>query len=349
MVDFRTIHPPKIKNPRGVLVMIVLAGLFFAFWRTTGLITDWLWFQEVGYESVFTTSLYAQAKAAAFFGIPYFLFFFLNLFLANRLAPKFQVFESSDTIDVIPQGLGKQPLLLLILIVSLVLGLLAALAGANQWENLLLFFNGVPFGTNDPLFGKDIGFYVFQLPLLNHIFGWFLSLNLFTLIATTVVYVLRKAVFIQPPSIFKLAPAAKRHLLILASLFFFWGVFGSWLSLNEILFTKRGVVFGPGYTDVTTQLWVLKAYMVVSFLCGAAIVAYAFIWKSADPHRGSRNLCGHVRHRARRLSVRCPEIPGHPQRDRPREALPRVEHQVLHAWPTSSTASRSGISPPRRT
>jgi uncharacterized membrane protein (UPF0182 family) len=277
MVDFRTIRPPKVKNPRGLLVVIVLAGLFFAFWQTTGLITDWLWFQEVGYESVFTTSLYAQMKAAAFFGIPYFLFFFLNLFLANRLAPKFQVFDASDTIDVIPQGPEKRPFQLLILIVSLVLGLLAALAGASQWENLLLFLNGVPFGTNDPLFGKDIGFYVFQMPLLNHVFGWFLSLNLFTLIATTVVYVLRKAVFIQPPHIFRLAPAAKKHLLILASLFFFWGVFGSWLSLNDILFIKRGVVFGPGYTDVTTQLWVLKASMVVSFLCGAAIVAYAFI------------------------------------------------------------------------
>jgi uncharacterized protein len=226
MVDFRTIRPPKVKNPRALLALIVLAGLFFAFWRTTGLITDWLWFEEVGYESVFTTSLYAQMKAAAFFGIPYFLFFFLNLFIANRMAPKFQVFETSDTIDVTPE---KQPFQLLILIVSLVLGLLAALAGANQWENLLLFFNGVPFGTNDPLFGKDIGFYVFQLPLLNHIFGWFLSLNLFTMIATAVVYLLRKAVFIQPPNIFRLAPAAKRHLLILASLFFFWGVFGSWL------------------------------------------------------------------------------------------------------------------------
>ena len=283
MADIRTFRPPTVKNPKGLLVIIVLAVLFFGFWRTTGLFSDWLWFQEVGYESVFTVSLFAQMKAAAFFGIPYFLFFFLNLFLANRLAPQFQVHEGSDTIDLNPQALGKLPFQILILVVSLLLGLFAALAGASQWENLLLYFNGVPFGANDPLFGKDIGFYVFQLPLLNHIFGWFVSLNLFTLVATAVVYVIRKAVIIRPPQFFSLAPAAKRHLLILASLFFFWGVFGSWLSLNEILFTKRGVVFGPGYTDVTTQLWVLKALMVVSFLCGAAIVAYAFIGKVLIP------------------------------------------------------------------
>ena len=285
MVDirtFRTFRPPT-RNPKGILIFIILAVLFFGFWQTTSLVADWLWFQEVGYESVFTVSLFAQMKAAALFGIPYFIFFFLNLSLANRLAPQYQVHEGSDTIDLNPPIPGKIPFQLLILVVSLFLGLLAALAGANQWENLLLFFNGVPFGANDPLFGKDIGFYVFQLPLLNHIFGWFLSLNLFTLIATAVVYVLRKAVFIRPPQFFQLAPAAKRHLLILASLFFFWGVFGSWLSLNEILFTKRGVVFGPGYTDVTTQLWVLKTLMVVSFICGAAIVAYAFIGKVLIP------------------------------------------------------------------
>ena len=279
MVDIRTIRPPT-NVPRGFILALVLGVLFVFFWRTAGLITDWFWYREVGYENVFTVSLIAQFKAAALFGIPYFLFFFLNLTLANRLAPPFRVHDGSDTIDVTP---AKKPLQLLILVVSVVLGLFAALAGAGQWESLLLFCNGTPFGVNDPLFGKDIGFYVFQLPFLGHLFGWFVSLNLFTLVATAVVYVIRKAAFIRPPQVFSLAPAARRHLLILLSFFFFWGVFGSWLSLNEVLFTRRGVVFGPGYTDVTTQLWVLKALMAVSFLCGAAIVAYAFVGKALIP------------------------------------------------------------------
>ncbi|HQF75538.1 MAG TPA: UPF0182 family protein, partial [Syntrophales bacterium] len=279
MVDIRTIRPPT-NVPRGFILALVLGVLFVFFWRTAGLITDWFWYREVGYENVFTVSLIAQFKAAALFGIPYFLFFFLNLTLANRLAPPFRVHDGSDTIDVTP---AKKPLQLLILVVSVVLGLFAALAGAGQWESLLLFCNGTPFGVNDPLFGKDIGFYVFQLPFLGHLFGWFVSLNLFTLVATAVVYVIRKAAFIRPPQVFSLAPAARRHLLILLSFFFFWGVFGSWLSLNEVLFTRRGVVFGPGYTDVTTQLWVLKALMAVSFLCGAAIVAYAFVGKALVP------------------------------------------------------------------
>ena len=279
MVDFRTLRPPT-KPPRGFILALVLGGLLLVFWRLTGLITDWFWFQEVGYESVFTVSLVAQLKAAALFGIPYFLFFYLNLIAANHLAPKFQVLGEGDTIDVTP---AKKPFGILILAVSLLLSLFAALAGAGQWENLMLFLNGTPFGVNDPLFGKDIGFYVFQLPLLNHLFGWFVSLNLATLVATAVVYVIRKALFIRPPHLFSLAPAAKRHLLILASLFFFWGVFGSWLSLNEILFTKRGVVFGPGYTDVTTQLWVIRAIMVLTGLCGAAIVAYAFVGRPLLP------------------------------------------------------------------
>jgi hypothetical protein len=65
MADIHTFRPPTVKNPKGLLVIIVLAVLFFGFWRTTGLFSDWLWFQEVGYESVFTVSLFAQMKAAA--------------------------------------------------------------------------------------------------------------------------------------------------------------------------------------------------------------------------------------------------------------------------------------------
>jgi hypothetical protein len=72
------------------------------------------------------------------------------------------------------------------------------------------------------------------------------------------------------------APAARIHLAILIAVLFFVGTGGAWLELNEILFIKRGVVFGPGYADVTTQLWVLKGLMGVTVFCGLTILSLVF-------------------------------------------------------------------------
>ncbi len=164
----------------------------------------------------------------------------------------------------------------LILIGSLLFGLFAAANGSAQWENLLLFLNPSPFGVSDPLFQKDIGFYVFQLPFLLHIYGWLKFVLIVTAAATGFIYLIRRSFLFIPPRIWKIAPAARIHLALLVALFFFWGVFGAWLDLNDLLFTKRGVVFGPGYTDVTTQLWVLKLMMGLYALAGLAAIFFAF-------------------------------------------------------------------------
>jgi len=89
-----------------------------------------------------------------------------------------------------------------------------------------------------------------------------------TSVAVGLLYFIRRAFLFMPPRTWQVAPQARAHLAVLAALLFFTGVFGSWLSLNELLFVKRGVVFGPGYTDVTTQLWVIKGVMALSF-CAA--------------------------------------------------------------------------------
>ncbi len=164
----------------------------------------------------------------------------------------------------------------LILMGSLLIGLFAAANGSAQWENLLLFLNPTPFGVSDPLFQKDIGFYVFQFPFLLHIYGWLKFVIVLTAAATGFIYLIRRSFLFIPPRIWKITPAARIHLALLVALFFFWGIFGTWLDLNDLLFTKRGVVFGPGYTDVTTQIWVLQLMMGLYGLAGLAALFFAF-------------------------------------------------------------------------
>ena len=246
------------------------------FGQAVELITDWLWFAEVGYENVFTITLVAQLKMALVFGLAFFVIFFGNLFAALRLTSGIHVVDPTGWIQISKLEIATRPLQLLILIGSLLFSLFAALGGANQWENFLLFLNVSSFGVSDPLFQRDIGFYVFRMPFLNHLYSWLMTTLIFATVGTAFLYFIRRAFHIVPPRTLRAAPAARRHLSILLALIFFAAIFGLWLSLNEILFVKRGVVFGPGYTDVTTQLWVLQGLMGLALLCGVAFLGFAF-------------------------------------------------------------------------
>lgn len=273
-------HPGSPLRPALGGIIFIAALIFISlFWRSVELITDWYWFQEVGFEKVFTITFFAQLKVALLFGLAFFLIFFLNLFLADRLSAKEYWIDEDDLIHLPPWEPRRQPLFLLILLSSLLFSLFAMLRGAGQWENYLRYLQATPFGLTDPLFNRDIGFYVFQFPLLKYIYGWLMTVLIITTIATALVYFFRRSWQFTPPRLGRITKPARWHLAILVASIFFLGTWGVWLELNELLFTKRGVVFGPGYTDVTTQIWVLKFLMGVTIFCGLSILS--LIWRSA--------------------------------------------------------------------
>jgi uncharacterized membrane protein (UPF0182 family) len=266
----------NLNNMKGLILFALVIALLAVSSQTVFFIADWLWFGEVGYQSVLFTTILTKLKTAATFGSGFFIILFTNLFIAIRLSSRIFVIEREDTIRIPSLDINNRTLQIGALTVSLLLSLFVSFNGATQWESALLFFNAVPFGINDPLFQKDVGFYIFQLPFLKYIYSWFKLSVLFSIIAAGLVYFIRRGVLFIPPRTWQIAPVARMHLLILAAVLFFWGAFGIWLELREILFIKRGVVFGPGYTDVTTQLWVLKAMMAISVLCGASVLYYIF-------------------------------------------------------------------------
>ncbi len=274
MADFKLPHL-RLQNLKGLILFIVVIAILTVSLQCIMLITDWLWFQEVGYQSVFYITLLAKLKMAALFGIVFFVIFSTNLFLAIRFSSRLFVIND-DAIRVSPEGEHNKSLQILIVTSSLVFSFFAASSGTFQWENFLLFTNASSFGISDPLFHKDIGFYIFQLPFLKHVYGWVFFTIIVSIAATGVIYFIRHAFSFIPPRTWRVSPQARIHISVLVAFLFFWGTFGLWLELNEILFAKRGVVFGPGYTEVTTQLWVIKSLMVVTILCGLSILYFAF-------------------------------------------------------------------------
>jgi hypothetical protein len=260
----------------GILLFFGAIALLSLFWRGIEMLTDWWWFQEVGYEKVFLVTFLTQLRVAALFGLVFFVIFFGNLFLANRLSSRGYWVDQDQLLQIPPWEIGRKSLSRLILLASVLFGLFAALRGSAHWEDFLQFFNATPFQISDPLFSRDIGFYVFQIPFLKTLYRWGMAVLALSAVGSGVIYFLRRAFQFVPPKDLKIAPAARNHLAVLIGCLFFIGAGGAWLELNEILFSKRGVVFGPGYTEVATQLWVLKVLIVVTGLCGLSFLLLIF-------------------------------------------------------------------------
>ena len=239
-------------------------------------VADWFWFQEVGYETDFSVTLLNQLKVGAFFGVAFFIIFYLNLYLATRFSSQGYWVDRDDLIHIPPWESGTQPIGTLVLLASLLFSLFAALRGSAQWENYLRFLYGTPFGTADPLFNRDIGFYVFQLPFLKDLYGWLMTVLIITILGTGVVYFIRPLLPVHSPANPPDRPRPRKHLIVLGACLFFVGTWGAWIALYEMLYSKRGVVFGPGYTDVNTQLLMLKILIVVTALCGLTILYMLF-------------------------------------------------------------------------
>ena len=268
--------PSPTRSAMGGVLFVAILLLLMLLWRGVEVLADWLWFQEVGYETIFSVTFLTQLKVAAFFGGAFFIIFYLNLFLATRFSARGYWVDKNDLIHIPPWEAGTQPLGTLVLLASILFSLFAALRGAAQWENYLRYFQATPFGIPDPLFNRDIGFYVFQLPFLQDLYGWLMTVLIITALATGLLYFVRRCFQFIPPQTLRIAPAARNHLAVLVACLFFVGTLGAWISLNELLYAKRGVVFGPGYTDVNTQIAMLKVLMVATVFCGLTILAFIF-------------------------------------------------------------------------
>lgn len=158
----RPTNPPRINRTIWVFGIIIIL-LMSANWIVTTY-TDWLWFQEVGYEAVWLKQL---AVRLATFGIAFVVattVLMLNWLLARRQAIR-------DTSPFHPQFLNNAGVKWLIIGVSLFLGFAFAGGLASQWEEILLFLNRNPFGLDDPIFMRDIGFYLFELPVFEFLQG----------------------------------------------------------------------------------------------------------------------------------------------------------------------------------
>lgn len=154
---------------------------------------------------------------------------------------------------------------------------------STYWPQVLLAFNAVPFATSDPVFHRDVGFYIFLLPLGELAHFWLLGLLALTLLGVSLIYLLARDSLSQGQ--FSGFTARQwRHLYTLGGALMLVVSISQWLDRYELLYSPQGVVYGASYTDVRVQL---PAHTFLSIVgLGMAIYLFSLALRTNPP--GSR-------------------------------------------------------------
>jgi uncharacterized membrane protein (UPF0182 family) len=259
-----TVHRPPRRWP------LVVAGILLVLvWVASGLarfFLNLLWFREVGKTQVLWGVLGTEVGLGLLTGLGTAAIVGGNLWVAERLSVAAGLRPVEEPGVESLRGMLVPLLRWLRLGVVALLGLLVGLYGAGQWRTYMLWRNQVPFGDRDAQFGRDIGFYVFSLPLQRAVFGWLLL----TLLVTTLLVAAEHWLLggIQPAVRGnRVAPHVHAHLSVLLGCILLLKAWGYRLDQWSLVFSPRGVVTGTSYTDVHAQLPALRLLMVVALVC----------------------------------------------------------------------------------
>jgi len=267
-------RPPQ-RSRALLLTGIVLVVAFFATSVFTGIWTDRLWFRSVDYGSVFSKMLGTRVLLFVVFGLLMGVFVALNIFLAYRFRPLFRP-ASLEQASLDRYREVVEPLRRWLLIgVSLVLALFAGASGAGKWREFLLWRNANDFGTTDPYFNKDTGFYVFDLPWLHYLVGFGMAATVMGMIAAVLMHYLYGGIRLQDKHD-KLSGAAQVQISVLAGLFVLFKAVDYWLDRYDITSDSSGLITGVTYTDDNAVLPSKEILTFIALICAVLFFANVF-------------------------------------------------------------------------
>jgi uncharacterized protein len=253
-------------------IVVVLVILLFSLRGLAGFYTDYLWFDSLGQGNTWSSLLAARVAPALVFTVVFFVIMFVNLVIADRLAPKYRAMGPEDELIARYQQVAGPYTRRIRVGVSLFFALIAGIGVSSQWKQWILFTHYKSFNQVDPQFHKDIGFYVFQLPFLKFIAEWLFAGLVIVLIVTAVEHYLNGGIRFQSP-FQRVTPQVKAHLSVILAVMALVKTAQYYLGRFELNFSTRGVVEGASATDVKAQLPALNLLIFISIVAAAL-----FLW-----------------------------------------------------------------------
>jgi uncharacterized protein len=263
-----------MKKNRWIFVGILVAFLIVLplLSSLVDLYVDWLFFVETGYTGVFTKTLVTEIVSGSLVALLFLGFAAANLLIANRMvfSPQSQYRLGGAPLPI-PPGALKKVRLLVTGAILVFLTVLMGKWGASLWSEILLFGNAIAVGVRDPVFGKDIGFYLFQYSLLESLkqgidFSLILAAILtgFTYFTCGGIHLTQRQILIDP--------RVSRHIGVLIGLLIVNMGFGFYLDSLRMLYSEHGVIYGASYTDVHARLLSYRILTALAPLAGIGMI-----------------------------------------------------------------------------
>ncbi len=262
-----------MRFPLRFIIIVVLALLFLGGPSLVRFYTDFLWFEEVGYQEVFLTIVRSQASLFTITFVIAVLWLVFNLRLAlGSMREGRPIFTTQQGIEVaLP---GRQQLRTIASAIAMILAGLIGLYASSQWETWVMWQKAVPFGQQDPILGYDIGFYLFTIPFLQLVRGIAQTLVIMAALGAGAIYALSGMVLTGPFSFLSMTPNVRRHIALLAAVFFVLVAGGAWLGRFELLVHPAGLIYGASYADVHARMPIALVLSVVSMLGAVLAVVH---------------------------------------------------------------------------
>ena len=286
-------------NKKLFIIGIGFVGVLLL-WIGISFYPDWLWFENLGFSPVFWTMLLSKFGFGSMVWLLLALIIGTNIYAANRLNPRLGTGRDFKVAgDVVSQfGLSTATLKTLVIAFILFSTFYIASKSSAQWDLLLRYLYQQPFGSTDPVFNRDIGFYLFSLPFYIFIQNVLLILFVVAALATMGWYLKNGALkiegdFLQAqgalPTVPKitLAKNVKKHVIFLGGIVVLLVTWAYRLKMFGLLYSTQGPAFGASYTDVHIKVLAYKVIIFVSLGFAVVLFINAFklkakiIWMSA--------------------------------------------------------------------
>ena len=261
----RPVNSPR--PPRRLWWFILALFLLFLLYNVgIGFLADLTWFGSLGYDAVLWTRVMASLGLFVVSTLFTFLFIAVNVLIARRLEP----FGLVDTPpEQVAAAFGLR-LPLVILLAAAAFAVFSGLAYANDWQQVLLFFNQAPFAQSDPIFNQNVAFYMFTLPIWELLRGWLFTVLLASIVAVAVTTGVGWRGW-------NIKPAVLRHLAILGALALATVAWEYQLQAYELLYNPAGVVYGAGYADVQARLPAYNILIFVTLVAAVLLIVTGFL------------------------------------------------------------------------
>ncbi|MFM9108322.1 MAG: UPF0182 family protein, partial [Chloroflexota bacterium] len=249
---------------RMLITALVIFGLLAVLVTTARFWVNWWWFESMGYRQVLTTEYLSRAVSFAAAGLLAALFFSLNVRIATRTGQRLGLQR--------PAGLfGTRPGRLLLFLLTALVAIAAGSWGSSRWQTWRLFGTGRDFGVTDPIYGRDVAWYVFRLPAIEAVQRGILLLLLWTAVVVVLVYIV--SLGLERLEWGAIPKRVTGHVLALAALALLLAAVGYLFSMFDIVYSERGFAYGGGFTDVNVTR---PVHIVLAVLSAAAAVLLLF-------------------------------------------------------------------------